>query len=193
MATGLDLIRAIKANRHLMVVNDCPQVPISMGKAMYGKVQNDTHPKSITPTASLPDRNKQIAKTLGFVGANDQTAVFHFQVKPTHHFVVIPWYQHNLPQGQRYTVFMAWENQYSVDEYVHGRATAPATGGFGYKDEWTYAQVADMLNALCTDNGAYTRYFGNVGINQTATEIVCYQYPAIDLNKAIVGVNGYTG
>ncbi len=194
--TGLDLINAIVANQTLMGLDNCPGVSAQMSCAVYGSVQDDSGKGTDIQNNSSMQKDINIA--VGFGGANSETAVWHFLVtssSPIHHFVVVPWYKSNIPQGQVYTVFMAYEinatNKYSVGDYVHGTGNfAPAPGGTGYKTEWSVNQLSTMLSDLLTSPTAWQNYFGNVGAAQ-ATKITYWKYKITTLTSAISNVNAY--
>ena len=187
--TGPELITAILNNHKLMSVNNCPGVPVSMGTAVYGVCQNDSGSGTkLTPENAT---QKKINEVIGFGGANSETSVWHFSIrKPAHHFVVIPWYKHSSPHGQVYSVFMAWENKYTVTKYVNGLGFAPTKGGKGYKDFWTIEQFSKMLSELLAGGPAWNNYFGNVGVGN-AEEIKCWKYKTTFLKSAITNVKRY--
>lgn len=187
---GPDLIDAIVTNNTLKAVKDCPGVPFHMGRAIYGALQNDVGPGIwITPGEG---KKKQISNVIGFGGANSETAVWHFEVvEPVHHFVVVPWYRHDSPHGQVYTVFMAWENKYNLEDYVRGVGVfVPASGGMGYKTAWTPSELSTMLSDLLAGGRAWQDYFGQVGAG-LATTIKCWKYKTITLKSAISNVGRY--
>ncbi len=187
--TGLDLINAIVANPILMGLDNCPAVPAQMSCAVYGSVQDDSG--SGTHIQNNSSMQKDINIAVGFGGANSETAVWHFLLTPVHHFVVIPWYKSNVPQGQVYTVFMAYENKYSVGQYVNGTGgIAPTPGGKGYKTEWSVSQLSTMFSDLLTKSTAWEEYFGKVGQAQ-ATKITYWKYKITTLTSAITNVNAY--
>ncbi|WP_235775090.1 hypothetical protein [Pectobacterium brasiliense] len=125
------LINAILANNKLMKIKDCPGVPTQMSRAVYGKTQDDSGSGNVIENNK--DMQKKINIALDFPSTDSKTSVWHFLVGPTvHHFVVIPWYQDRISQEPVYTVFMAYENEYSVEKYVKHTAPAPS-GAKGYK------------------------------------------------------------
>ena len=187
MPNGRDLVAAINANHHLMEVDNCPGVPVAFGKAIYGKVQDDDNGVKITKA----DMAQKIPEAVRVVGSNDQTAVWHFAMTPVHHFVVVPWYDGNVPEWV-YTIWMAYENRYIVDDYVHGRSPAPAVEGTGYKEIWSKNNLSTMLEELLTQSTAWQNYFGTVGAKQ-ATQIEYYKYKMTSLSSAITNVQNYTG
>lgn len=190
--TGPALIATIVNKANLMLVNNCPGVPAEMGRAFYNAYQNDTGLIDITGG----NVQKKISEVVGFGGSNSETAVWHFELTPVHHFVVVPWYNHDAPHGQVYTVFMAYENYYSLGQYINGINVVrnvnrpPLPGGDGYKLAWTVTELSTMLSDLLTDGGAWQRYFGQVGAAQ-ATEMHCWKYKTITLRTAIANVNRY--
>lgn len=187
--TGDNLIDVIVGKETLMDINNCPQVPVEMGRAVYGSVQDDSGKG--TPIQPGNNMQKQINEAVGFMGANSETAVWHFLLSPVvHHFVVVPWYKHESPHGQVYTVFMAYENQYSLGQYVHGISPAPTPGGKGYKKIWTVSELSAMFSDLLTSGTAWQEYFGQVGAAQ-ATEIKYWKYKVISLQSAISNVEKY--
>lgn len=188
--TGSDLIAEIIGNNRLMSLGDCPAVPIQISHAIYGSVQNDVGPGiSITPGDGS---QKQIKNVIGVGGANSETEVWHFSiVEPLHHFVVVPWYKHDAPHGQVYTVFMAWENKYTLQRYVGGTGgLAPTLGGTGYKMAWTPSELTTMLSDLLAGGRAWQDYFGQVGAGSTKS-INCWKYRTITLKSAISNVRSY--
>lgn len=186
--TGPDLISAILNNGKITSVNNCPGVSVQMGRAVYGTVQSDAGlGEEIRPGVNM---QKQINNAIGFGGANSETAVWHFSLQPTHHFVVVPWYKHDPPHGRVYTVFMAYENKYTVQNYINGMGSAPASGGKGYKTVWTVTQLSTMFSELLTSPKAWEEYFGKVGESQ-ATKITYWKYKIISIKTAISNVNGY--
>ncbi len=187
--TGPNLIAAIVENVKLMSVDNCPGVPVQMGKAVYGACQNDSG--SGTLIKSGLNMQKQINNAIGFSGSNSDTAVWHFSLAPVHHFVVVPWYKHESPHGQVYTVFMAYEGKYSLGQYVGGTGgIAPAPGGKGYKAVWTVSQLSAMFSALLAGGTAWQDYFGQVGAAQ-ATKITYWKYKTTTLKYAISIVKKY--
>ncbi|WP_233963103.1 hypothetical protein [Pectobacterium versatile] len=183
------LINAIVANNKLMEIKDCPGVPTQMSRAVYGKTQDDSG--SGTVIENNKDMQKNINIAIGFPGANSETAVWHFLVGPTvHHFVVIPRYQHTIPQGWVYTVFMAYENEYSVGKYVKHTAPAPS-GAKGYKKIWTTNDLSKMFSDLLTSDTAWKEYFGPTGKPKAKT-ITYWKYKVIPLDTAIANVNKYS-
>jgi hypothetical protein len=187
MSNGIDLINAIKANQRIRAVDNCPGVSVAISEAVYGKVKDDNNPIELRTGAS----EKEIAAVIGFGGANSETAVWHFMTQPIHHFVVVPWYNHQVPQGQAYTVFMAFENQYTVGQYIdneRGHMQRPLVNG--YRDLWTPTDLKGMLTALLTTNTAWANYF-QYGHNNTVNSIACYKYDIISVDKAVANVNQY--
>lgn len=190
--TGPDLINAIVGNQKLMALDNCPGVPVQMGLAVYGSVQDDSGSGTeIKDEGNDSDMQKKINEAIGFGGASSETAVWHFSLTPVHHFVVVPWYKQNAPHGQVYTVFMAYENEYSLGQYVHGTGNiAPKPGGKGYKAEWTPSQLSTMLFDLLKSDKAWEDYFGKVGAAK-ATKITYWKYKVTTLKSAISNVNKY--
>lgn len=187
MATGQNLVEAIIGKQSLMDLSDCPSVPIQIGKAVYGDYQDDTG----SGTIIKHDENmqKQIETVLGIGGMTSETAVWHFLLSPVHHFVVIPWYHFSTPYWV-YTVFMAYEDAYTLGEYVNGTGKAPPTGGKGYKTVWSYNELSTMLSELLTSGTAWEEYLGRVGKNQ-ATKITCWKYKLLSVDTAIANVTKY--
>jgi hypothetical protein len=188
---GEDLIAAIVGNKKIVKANNCPAVPVHMSSAFYCAVQSDFG--AGLKIEAGPNMQKQINTVIGFNGANSETAVWHFSlIGPVHHFVVVPWYQHKRPHGQVYSVFMAYENKYTLQQYVHGTGGfVPAIKKMGYKDAWTISQLSTMLSTLLTSNKAWQDYFGKVGITHPATKITCWKYRTITLKSAIANVKIY--
>ncbi|NBF01932.1 hypothetical protein GV819_06475 [Pseudomonas sp. Fl5BN2] len=186
--TGEDLIRAIRNNNTLMGLNDCPSVPVQMSCAVYGKVQNDIGNDVIKRTDK--NMNEKINQALIFLGAHSETAVWHFSTgSKVHHFVVIPWYKQSAPQGIVYTVFMAYEKQYMVVNYVEHNNPAPGEVK-GYKTVWTANDLRTMLSDLLTKGSAWQEYFGNVGPAH-ADAVHYFKYKITTLNSAVANVSQY--
>jgi len=187
MATGPELIDAIKANDKLKAIDNCPGVPVDFGKALYGSMQNDVGNNKI-------ESELDVNKAIGFTGSNGETAVYHFQTKPTHHFVVVPWYNHGANHGQVYSVFMAYENNYTVDEYIRKAGRAPS-GNKGYRDLWTIQQLVAMLKAIALGSTANKRnawrdFFAPYDIH-AATSVEYYKYPVKSLDSAMKKLTSY--
>lgn len=183
--TGEDLILALEHNEKLMSLNNCPAAPVEFSRAVYGAVQNDTGSGGIIENKG--SMQKQINSALGFIGANSETAVWHFLLGPTvHHFVIIPWYQQSLPQGIVYTLFMAYEDKYLVGDYV-GKTTPAPAGIYGYKRVWTTRDLNTMFTDLLTNPGAWEGYLGAVGESQ-ASKITYWKYKTTTLTSAIANV-----
>ncbi|UAA40612.1 hypothetical protein KIH87_09840 [Paraneptunicella aestuarii] len=191
MSTGEHLIDEILKNDKLMSIDNCPGVPVNIGLAVYGSVQDDKGGVVIEPTDK--DLSSAINKAIGFSGANSETSVWHFQIgKPTHHFVVIPWYRHSTPDyGQVYTVFMAWENAYTVQQYVNGSDPAPDIGGTGFKHVWTVSELNKMLTDLMTKDSAWEDYFGQVGQSR-ASKLEYWKYKTMSIDKAVSNVTAFS-
>ncbi|MQA54222.1 hypothetical protein [Pseudomonas piscis] len=184
--TGKDLVDAITGNPLLMGLKDCPAVPAQMSCAVYGKVQDDVGDDVIKNDSKM---KYQIEQALLFRGDNSQTAVWHFLVTGSaiHHFVVIPWYKSSV--GTVYTLFMAYENQYSVDAYVKHLSPAPGADK-GYKEHWTANELSTILSDLLTNSKAWEEYFGHVGEAQ-ADAIHYYKYKITALSTAVSNVNQF--
>ncbi|MBI3230965.1 MAG: hypothetical protein HYZ45_12555 [Burkholderiales bacterium] len=179
------MINALKADVAIRAVDNCPGVPVLIGRKVYGKVQNDSNGIELEAVPS----DKTFATMLGFGGANSESAVWHFATEPTHHFVVVPWYSQQAPQGQVYAVFMAFENQYTVHQYVqHAPGAMGGQLATGYRDLWTFADLKAMITALLTRDTAWAEYFQH-GNNHLVRKITCYKYPVISVDKAIANVN----
>ncbi|HEC5301889.1 TPA: hypothetical protein QCG78_004487 [Enterobacter asburiae] len=186
--TGEDLILALENKQKLMALDNCPAVPVEFGRAVYAAVQNDTGAGDVIENKG--NMQSQINSALGFIGANSETAVWHFLLGPTvHHFVIIPWYQQSPPQGIVYTLFMADENKYPVGSYVGKTPPAP-TGTSGYKKVWTTSNLNTMFTELLTNEGAWEKYFGTAGPSQ-ANKITYWKYKTTTLTSAIANVNNY--
>ncbi|MCG8633717.1 MAG: hypothetical protein MI863_07815 [Desulfobacterales bacterium] len=187
-ATGLNLIRAIKRNDSLLDIDNCPGVPAQMGKAFYGDWQDDDDETIIEAGRDCLTR---IRSLIDFSGGNTETAVWHLDIiGNTHHFVVVPW--HKPSQELVYTVFMAYENKYTLKKYINGTTPAPGRGVKGYKDSWTSKQLRTMLNKLINIANLWEEYFGAVGAGNVES-IRCYKYTNISLSDAINNVNEYNG
>ncbi|HAT4912357.1 TPA: hypothetical protein JHJ70_005616 [Serratia marcescens] len=186
--TGETLINAIVSNNSLMAINNCPGVTAQMSRAVYGKTQDDSG--AGTTIENNRDMQKNINIALGFSGANSETAVWHFMIgPPVHHFVVIPWYQHTAPHGRVYTVFMAYENRYSVGGYVQHTPPAPSAVK-GYRTVWSVTDLGQMFSDLLTSATAWQTYFGAVGAAQ-ANKITYWKYKVTSLDSAVANVNKY--
>ena len=187
MNPGMDLITAIKANNKLGATKDCPAVSVNMSLALYGSVQDDGTETSIEANSSRHD----LMMLLWCNGKQTETAVWHFQTVGTvHHFVIVPWYNQSLP-GWTYTVFMAYENKYSLREYIQN---APVRGSGHrlsrpYRDEWSSPEIVDMLLAVLTGEDAWKDYFSDT--SHKPTSINCYKYKNIAINDASVRLNLY--
>ena len=185
MATGEDLIDVIIKNAKLLTVNNCPGVSVNVGKAVYGKYQDDAGPgKSIVRQEEAPLKQAiQKAIAVHEQATSQHSGVWHFLLDPVHHFIVIPWLKVDHPAGQVYTVLMAYEGKYTLEEYVKGQKKAPRSGS-GYKPFWSQAELSDMLYELLTSGSAWERYFGDVGAAH-ATKITYWKYQYVDISKAI--------
>lgn len=187
---GPDLINALVNNATLMALDNCPAVPVHVGAAVCGSIQNDDKGVALAPGKSLKD---DIARLVYFSGITSETSVWHFSTgAPVHHFVVVPWYKHDYPHGWVYTVFMAYENHYTVQQYVAGAGgSAPAHKPGGYKPFWSATELSDMLYELLTGGSAWETYFGSVGAAKTLS-LTCYKYKVVSLVSAIRQVTSYT-
>ncbi|WP_459177220.1 hypothetical protein [Ewingella americana] len=190
--SGRKLIDTILSHKKLMGILNCPAVSVEIGHAIYGKVQNDLSSGEVIKKEVFTQG--KINNLLGFIGANSETAVWHFLLEGVrattiHHFVVIPWYQHEHPWGRVYTVLMAYEGKYSLDQYVSRKLPAP-TGCYGYKTVWTATELGKMFSDLLTHSNAWEQYFGLVGQSQ-ANKISCWKYKVISVESAIANVNRY--
>lgn len=177
--TGPELIDAILGKATLMALDNCPGVPAELGRAVYGTYQDDSGP-------GLPPDNLDLA--VNFSGSSAQTAVWHFASdNPVHHFVVVPWITVADPRVV-YTTLMAYENRYTLGNYVAGAGNAPgAPNGYGHKSQ---AEFRQMLNALQSEDAAWQTYFGQVGAART-TGLKYWKYNNISLSKAIKNVGKY--
>jgi len=187
--TGPDLITEIKNSAKLRSLGNCPGVPVELGRACYGTIQSDSGPG--TPITSGPNMKRMINEAIGFIGSSSETAVWHFALKPTvHHFVVVPWYQHESPHGQAYTVFMAYENMYTLAQFIDrtGNVVPSAENRFQMGRDAIY--LAKMFSELLTSGTAWEDYFGRVGQAQ-ATEIQYWKYRTTTLQSAISKVRDY--
>jgi len=181
MSTGQELIDALKANLNVMAVNNCPGASVVISEAVYGKVKDDRNERTIDSGAA----RSKIESAIYFEGGNSKTAVWHFMTDPVHHFVVIPWHKN---YRTVYTVFMAYENQYTINEYVQSaRGHMAQSLKIGYKDTWTPYQLSTMLSDLLTTDGAWGDYFFH-GNNNEVNSITYYKYDTISLTKAIANV-----
>jgi hypothetical protein len=127
---------------------------------------------------------------VSFQGTTSETAVFHFHVEPTHHFVVLPLY-HQSPPGWSYSMFMAYENNYTVREYVQSAPGRMGQAlGRGYRDEWLSSDIIDMLVNLLAKDDAWEQYF-RYGTRSRATSIACYKYRPISIDAALANFARY--
>jgi hypothetical protein len=185
--TGQDLIASIKANKALMGVNNCTGVSVAMDIAIYGSAQDDAG------TGMAITANEHTAYDEIWVGGTDsKTEVWRFLTGPgVHHFVVVTWYNHEKAPGRVYTVFMAYENKYSVGGYVDGEAPAPK-GMKAYKDIWTLADLKKMFFELLTRPVAWQEYFGEVRKPDKQTNtLTCWKHKTTTLESAIANVKAY--
>ncbi|WP_020406600.1 hypothetical protein [Hahella ganghwensis] len=188
---GQDMIQALLRKQKLLDINNCPAVPVEVSKAIYGVTQDDTG-DGIKFTKSTV--KKRIDPSVIFEG-NSYTAVWHFMLEnPVHHFVVVPWYQHTTPeQGQFYTVLMAWENKYTLNQYINGTNGAP-TGAKGYKAKWTAEQVSDLVyDLLKGGRDAIVDYCGQAGAwdQNKETQLTLWKYKKVLLTTAAENVATY--
>ncbi len=196
MPTGQDLIAAIVGNERLMDINNCPGVPTDMSKAFYSVLKGDEEAEKKGVIVKKGCK-KKILKMIDFSGGATKTAVWHFMINgamanttrnPVHHFVVVPWYRPTLVEPERvYTVFMAYETEYTLGQYVEYKKSAPPRGK-GYKEIWTRKEFGRMLFQLLGSPDGWVKYFGKVGKTQ-ATKITYYKYEDISLLAAISNVN----
>ena len=197
------LVEEIVKNSTLMRanLNNCPAVPVEIGHALYGSTQDDVDAfikkreaakRGTTLTSSTANLETELAKAIAFSGSNSETGLWHFLLSPTHHFVVVPWYNHSTPnQGRVYSVFMAYENKYTLAEYVKkSGGTAPTTKG--YRTMWTAEELTAMLKSLLKSDTAWQDYFGKVGANK-AKSITYWRYKIISMDKAVNNVKKYKG
>lgn len=88
-------------------------------------------------------------------------------------------------------LFMAFENNYMVREYV---ASEPGSMGQalekGYRNEWSSEEIVQMLAGLLANDAAWGLYFQS-GTQQRATLITCYKYRAISVDDAFANLAGY--
>lgn len=186
--TGVDLIAAILQNPTIRALDNCPGVPTTIGRAVYGTYQNDT---GMAEIKSGPDMQKHINQAIGFSGSNAETAVWHFSSEsPVHHFVVVPWYKHDNPHGRVYAVFMAYEGRYTLQNYTNGTGGIAPTGGYGYQAARTPTELATMLSDLLTSGQAWEHYFGRVGPARTM-KLKYWKYKVVSLTSAITNVRRF--
>lgn len=195
--TGPVLIEAIKNKSAIMNVNNCPGVSVCFGRAVYGTTQYDKTDTEIAAADHGEQRKRKINEAIAFGGANSETAVWHFMCGAlpvaVHHFVVVPWYKHDSPHGQVYTLFMAYENRYSIGEYVNSTGSVFRKAGYkGFKQAWTPSELSTMLNDLLDSGRAWEDYFGEVGPAH-ATSVTYWKYKITTLKSAIGNVGKYTG
>lgn len=183
MNPGQQLKDAIKAHQRILMVNNCPGASVAIGHAVYGNVQDDGKEKEIKPGAS----RRSLADIVGFDGVTSQTAVWHFATDPVHHFVVVPWYNQSSP-GWSYSVFMAYENQYTIREYIQnapGRMSRALKKG--YREEWSANEVVDMIFNLLGDKKAWGDYFQR-DAEKEVKSIKCYKYENISVDRALANL-----
>ena len=200
MATGQELIQAINGNGTLRSVQECPQVSVQMGFAVYDELQNDDDDIETVITANdlgdLPD--------LVYVGPNrqNQTAVWHARLDPVHHFVIVPWYNQMGTPQQYYAVYMAYEsynsqgafNGYNMGAYIGRTGRAPHNHAFGFNPNRHINNLITMFSSLLEEGpDAWGRYFGNVPL-RNAQRITLYKYPWENLNNTLLHrVGAYNG
>ena len=185
--TGETLINAIVSNNYLMAINNCPGVPAQMSRAVYGKTQDDSGPE---PRSKITVTCKRISiSRWGSLGRtrNRRLAFHDWPARPP--FCGDPWYQHTAPHGRVYTVFMAYENRYSVGGYVQHTPPAPSAVK-GYRTVWSVTDLAQMFSDLLTSATAWQTYFGAVGAAQ-ANKITYWKYKVTSLDSAVANVNKY--
>lgn len=193
--TGSELIAAISNNITLMAIDNCPGVPVQIGRAVYGAFQNDLRGIEIKNDYA---KERNINEAIYFGGGKSETAVWHFSTSGTvHHFVIIPWHKDGYPYGRVYTVLMAYEGKYKLEKYVKGVDSGAPGNEHGYKAYWTPKQLSEMLSDLLageTANAAWKRYFDPAALNGAATtKITCYKYKTISLEKATENVKKLSG
>jgi hypothetical protein len=198
MNPGVQLKNALKNKLAIGAVDNCPGASVAIGKAVYGSIQDDAHETKVTPGAA----RKDLVNLVWFGGTLSQTAVWHFMVlgapdpgssRPAvHHFVVVPWYNQS-PPGWSYTVFMAYENSYTIRQYTQSAPGNMAQAlRSGYREEWSASEFADMLSDLLANPAAWGDYFLH-GASKGVQSISCYKYAAISVEAALANVARYQG
>jgi hypothetical protein len=191
MNPGRILVDAISTHAQLQEINDCPAVPVRIGTAVYGGVQDDDNETQIT----LATTRDHLITQLWCKGPTTETAVWHFSTRPTvHHFVVIPWYNQTEP-GWCYAMFMAYEGAYRFKHYANPQ---PADNNHnvppnGYRADRSIVEIVDMLMAIVANGGAWQQYFASNIHNAHVTDISLYKYPNISLANANASVAAYNG
>lgn len=192
MSKGSELRDAIRANKKLWKIDTCPRVPIDVAVAVYGRAKNDINPTKLLACSS----KLEIATAIGFGGAQSETAVWHFQTEPVHHFVLVAWYD-EIEREQSYSVFMAFEHpnppvagQLGYDFFDYVTNTMAHQLEINHKDKWSAFGLITMLNELLTQDVAWGKYFQR-GVNKKVNSITYYKYDFIALDKAIANVNKY--
>ena len=188
---GTELVQAIRGNEHLTALTDCTSVPIRMGKAVYGKWQDDKGEVVIKKTDSL---RRDIEEVLTFEGALNSTAVWHVLVGPAvHHFVIMPQVVSKNPDTVVYTVVMAYENHYTLGDYIQ-RAGKASMKKYGFKDPWCLDDLGNMFGHLiATPHAAHENYFGVRPKKKGPASISIWKYPDTTTENAINGINHYQG
>lgn len=199
MATGLDLVRRIGTHVSLFRIKACPTVPVKISEAIYGRSMSDDN-GVVLKAGSFTDTN--LWHAISFGGANFETAVWHFYVEcekrgdarpAVHHFAVVPWYRHTPPHGQVYTVFMAYEDKYDIEDYVGSLPTKSMSQPLssGYREAWTPSDLLVMLKRLLNKEAtAYADYFLS-GANETVASITYYKWGIIKVETALANLNKY--
>lgn len=173
---GSELIEAIKGKRALLDIGDCPGVSVNISKAFYGLPQNDS-PKND------PITKANVYSKIVFGGANSETAVWHFLLEGlTHHFVVVPWYKHTLPHGQVYSVFMAYEDKYTLGQYISSSL---------FKNSWTTSELILMFEELLTKGFSWGKYIDSSDrSNEIKVKKISYwKYKTITVNTAFTNLS----
>jgi hypothetical protein len=89
---------------------------VGISKFIYVTVQNDVGDGTVIKDSDTLSR--QVADAIAFPGATSETAVWHFMATANtgaiHHFAVVPSYDQSSTQGRQYTIFMAYENSYTL-------------------------------------------------------------------------------
>lgn len=192
MPTGPELIDAIEKSGYLKRLKQCVAVPRTFGQVIYETLQTDEGPGTCIRQSDI----HQLASLLQFAGSDSETAVWNFLFEGTpepnksiyHYVVIVPW--KNETQETVYTAFMAYENEYTLKQYITHSRNAPKE--MGYRRFWTEDELSSMFSDLLTSPKAWLDYFGNVVIKPVLTkEITCWKYPNIDLATAITNVRAY--
>ena len=170
---GQDLVDAIKSNEKLKKVAACPTVPVKLSEAIYGVVKDD----------------ETVARDLNFNGDQTRAELWHVSLKSetlVHHLAVLVWRNDQDTVGC--TLFMAYENKYTLGQYVSGKSAKQ--GMIKYVDFMEMTDFTTMMQSLGREEGAWGKRF-NVSDSEKATSCKVYKYGQFDIAEAVENVTGY--